>query len=143
MKIRELFKTPSLSARASVGVLILRLVSGLAFMIHGWGKIQAPFGWMGPDAKIPGIFQALAAISEFGGGLAWILGLLMPLASLGQLFTMLVAIGLHVFVLKHPFVGPTGSFEPAAVYLCVSLLFIFTGPGRFSLDRLAFGEKQA
>jgi putative oxidoreductase len=143
MKVTEFFKTFTLSDRASAGLLVLRLVAGLAFMFHGYGKIQNPFGWMGPTAAVPGIFQALAAVSEFGGGLAWILGMLTPLASLGIACTMSVAVALHAFVFGDPFVasGPGGSFEPAAVYLCIAILLILAGPGRFSVDRFVFGEK--
>ncbi len=113
-------------------------------MLHGYGKIQTPFTWMGPDAAVPGFLQALAALSEFGGGLAWVLGLLMPLASFGLACTMLVAAGVHAFVLGDPFVasGPgMGAYEPASVYFCVALLFLLAGPGRFSLDSKFFGEK--
>ena len=64
------FFTPELhSSRASLGLLALRLLAGIALMHHGWGKIQHPFGWMGPDAGTPAFLQALAALSEFGGGL--------------------------------------------------------------------------
>jgi putative oxidoreductase len=144
--MKKLFAPPALSTRVSAGLLILRLVAGLAFMFHGWGKIQNPTGWMGPDAPIPGVFQALAAISEFGGGLAWILGLLTPLASFGLLCTMTVAAYFHAFVLHDPFVakGPgKGSYELAMVYFCIALLFLLAGPGRFSVDRCLFGEKPA
>lgn len=112
-------------------------------MFHGYGKIQNPFGWMGPNASIPGFFQALAAISEFGGGLAWMLGLLTPLASFGLACTMTVAVWTHAVVLGDPFAstGKGGAYEPAAVYLCVALLLLLAGPGRFSLDRAIFGEK--
>lgn len=112
-------------------------------MHHGWGKIQNPFEWMGDNASIPGFFQALAALSEFGGGLAWALGLLTPLASFGLACTMAVAVYMHAMVFHDPFVaqGPGGSYEPAAVYLCVSLLFILAGPGRFSFDWKIFGER--
>ena len=136
-------KPVSLPVSASAGLLVLRLAAGLAFMHHGYGKIQNPFGWMGSEAGVPGFFQALAALSEFGGGLAWMLGLLTPLASFGLACTMAVAVRLHAFVLRDPFVaqGPGGSYEPAAVYLCVALLLLLAGPGRFSLDRLFFGEK--
>ena len=143
MKAIGLFKPLGLSARVSAGLLLLRLVVGLAFMFHGYGKIQNPFGWMGPNANMPGIFQALAALSEFGGGLAWMLGLLTPLASLGLACTMGVAVRLHAFVLHDPFVRKDlgGSYELASVYLCVALLLLLAGPGRFSVDRLIFGEK--
>jgi putative oxidoreductase len=144
MKLVELFKPHRLSCRASGGLLVLRLVVGLAFMFHGYGKIQHPFDWMGTNSGTPGIFQALAAVSEFGGGLAWILGLLTPLASLGIACTMSVALRLHVFTLGDPFVSSTAgasSFEPAIAYLSVALLFLFAGPGRFSADQIVFGEK--
>src|SRR6266850_8376246 len=120
----QLFKPLPLSARVSAGLLVPRLVVGLAFMYHGYGKIRNPLGWMGPDAGFPGILQALAAVSEFGGGLAWILGLLTPLASFGIACTMTVAVWMHSMVLHDPFVSPTGgrSFEPALVYLGVAVL---------------------
>ena len=140
----NLFRPTALSGRVSMGLLILRFVAGLAFMFHGWGKIQNPTGWMGPNATIPGVFQALAAVSEFGGGLAWMLGALTPLASFGLACTMAVAAYMHAFVMKDPFVaaGPgKGSYELAAVYLCVAILFLLAGPGRFSLDQCLFREK--
>jgi putative oxidoreductase len=131
------------SARVSAGLLLLRLVAGAAFLHHGYGKIQNPFGWMGPDAGFPGVFQALAAVSEFGGGLAWMLGLLTPLASCGLACTMAVAVWMHAAVLHDPFVALQGgrSYELASVYLCVAVLLLLAGPGRFSVDRVAFGEK--
>jgi putative oxidoreductase len=143
MKIIQLFKPLPLSGRVSAGLLILRLVAGLAFMFHGYGKIQNPMGWMGPDSGFPGILLALAAVSEFGGGLAWMLGLLTPLACLGLACTMSVAVGMHAVVRGDPFVaqGPGGSYELALIYLCVAVLFLLAGPGRFSLDRVFFGEK--
>jgi putative oxidoreductase len=141
----HLLKPLHLSTRVSTGLLILRFVAGLAFMFHGWGKIQNPLGWMGPNATVPGIFQALAAISEFGGGLAWILGLLTPLASFGIACTMSVAVWTHAIVLKDPFVpkGPGGAYELASVYFCVAVLLLLAGPGRFSADRAFFGDKRA
>lgn len=138
------FKTYALPCKGSAALLILRLVVGLAFMFHGWGKIQSPFSWMGPDAPVPGFFQMLAAVAEFGGGLAWMLGLFTPLASLGIAITMLVATAMHAFVLKDPFVasGPgMGSYEPAISYLCVALVLMFIGPGKYSLDQKVFGQK--
>lgn len=140
--IQKFFYPTDLSTPMSIALLILRLVAGTAFLLHGWGKIQNPFGWMGPDANVPGIFQALAAFSEFGGGLAWILGLLSSLASLGMLFTMSVAVHFHAILRGDPFVNPKGaSYELALVYLVISLLFILGGPGKFSLDQKLFGKK--
>lgn len=141
----HIFKTKNMPIRFSAALLLLRLVAGLAFVYHGYGKIQNPFDWMGPQAGTPGILQALAALSEFGGGIAWMLGLLTPLASFGLACTMAVAIHMHAIVLGDPFVpqGPGGSYELASVYLCVSILFLLIGPGSFSLDRLVFGKKDS
>ncbi|AUX41761.1 hypothetical protein SOCE26_031840 [Sorangium cellulosum] len=128
---------------ASAALLVLRVVAGIAFILHGFGKIQAPFSWMGPNAPVPGFLQALAALAEFGGGIAWILGLLTPLASLGIAITMAVAVWTHAMVLGDPFFakGGGGSYEPASIYLCVALVLIFVGPGRFSADAAIFGRK--
>jgi len=143
MKIRRFITVSRHSAFVDVTLLLIRVVAGLAFTIHGWGKIQNPFGWMGPDGFAPGIFQALAAIAEFGGGLAWILGLLTPLASLGILSTMAVAFSFHAFMRGDPFVSMTGgpSSELAALYFSIALLLFAAGPGRFSLDRKLFGSR--
>ncbi len=112
--------------------------------MHGWGKIQNPFGWMGDGAPVPGFFQFLAALSEFGGGIALLIGLLIPLAMLGLSITMIVAVSMHAFVLKDPFVASEkgqGSYELAAIYLMIAVMFMLSGPGRFSLDRKFFGTK--
>jgi putative oxidoreductase len=142
MNIKRFFRVPTHATVLDAALLLMRLVAGLAFVLHGWGKIQNPFGWMGPDGFAPGIFQALAAISEFGGGLAWILGLLTPLASLGLAATMAVAFSFHALQ-GDPFVASGGgaSSELAAVYFAVAILLLAAGPGRFSVDRAVFGPR--
>ena len=127
--------------RGALALFLLRMVSGLAFVYHGWPKIQAPFTWMGPEADMPGFLQALAALSEFGGGLAWMLGALTPLFSLGLLGTMAVATYTHAVVLGDPFVGREGSYELALVYLVVALMFLLMGPGKISVDYLLCKKK--
>ena len=131
---------------ASAALLLLRLIVGAAFVFHGWGKIQTPFGWNPPESPIfiPVVFQFLAAISEFGGGIALILGLLTPIGSLGIGCTMAVAVYLHSMVMKDPFVNMTGgsSYEPALVFLGIALVILALGPGKFSLDKKIFGERK-
>ncbi len=98
---------------------------------------------MGLEGFAPGIFQALAAISEFDGGLAWILGLVTPLASSGIASTMAVAFWFQAFVRGDPFVSITGgpASELAALYFSIALLLLAAGPGRLSLDRKLFGSR--
>ncbi len=125
----------------SAALFFLRVVMGIAFMYHGWGKIQSPFGWMPPEAPIPGFLQMLAAVAEFGGGIALIIGFLTRIASAGLACTMIVATLMHAFVMKDPFVatGPgMTSYELALVYLAISVLFIATGPGKYSVDAKFF-----
>lgn len=144
MSIRKFFTVPNRTSFEDVALLLLRLVTGIAFMMHGWSKIQDPFNWMGADPLTPAPFQALAALSEFGGGLAWALGLLTPLASLGIASTMAVATWFHMIKRGDPFVSMTGgpAYELAAIFLVVAILFLALGPGRLSIDRILFGRRE-
>lgn len=113
-------------------------------MTHGWGKIQAPFNWMDKMPNHPpAILQALAALSEFGGGLALILGLLTPLACLGIACTMSFAILTahkdQPWISTNPKAHP---FEAASFYLAMAIFFIITGPGALSLDAKLFGKRK-
>lgn len=123
--------------RISLGLLFLRIVAGAGMMFHGWKKIQNPMGWMGADSGTPAIFQALAAISEFGGGAALVLGLLTPLAAFGIAATMVVAASKHIGK-GDPFFGKGGSWELAAIYLAIAVLLMLTEAGKFSLDHMLF-----
>lgn len=129
--------------QSDITLLVVRIITGYAFILHGWDKIQNPFGWM-PGGSIPGIFQALGALAEFGGGIALILGIVSRLASFGLLVTMIVAIYMHAVAFGHPFVSKGGpSFEPATTYFMISLMLMIFGPGRFSLDAKIFGAQGA
>jgi putative oxidoreductase len=142
-KMKKPFATRYLPLDIDVVLLLIRLVVGSAFIIHGSGKIQHPFNWMGPNSHVPAIFQLLAALSEFGGGIAVVLGLIARLAAFGIGCTMLVAVYTHRIILGDPFVNLTGgrSYEPALGYLLFALLLLVIGPGRFSLDRKIFGTR--
>jgi putative oxidoreductase len=142
--MRHFFYCDTVGRFGSVALLLLRLVMGTAFVLHGWPKIQSPFGWMGPEAPMPAVLLGLAALAEFGGGLALIVGLLTRLASLGIASVMVVALATVHLPHGDPFVGKPGgsSYELAAVYLACAILFLILGPGRFSLDALLFGTPQ-
>lgn len=93
--MNKLFPPQTLSM--SLALLLVRVAAGAFFIQHGWGKIQNPFHWMDQgDAPAPAFFQLLAAFSEFGGGIALILGLLTPLACFGIACTMAVAVYTHL-----------------------------------------------
>lgn len=118
------------SSRASLGLLLLRVVAGSAMASHGWNKIQNPFHWMDKAPSPPPAFlQFLAALSEFGGGIALVLGALTVVASMGIAFTMVEAVRMHV-------AGgdPFQKWELALLYFAIAVLFICVGPGRISVD---------
>jgi len=141
--MRKVLYPGGVGCRGSVGVLLLRGVVGAAFLFHGWPKIQNPLQWMDAHGSsgMPGALQAAAAVSEFGGGLALILGLLTPLAALGIACTMATGLGMVHLPKGHAFVAAPGqpSYELAAVYLAASILLGLIGPGKLSLDAFLFG----
>ncbi len=138
------FLPPYHGGSTAAGLLVLRIIAGTGIALHGWPKIQNPFGWMGPDSPVPGVLQAMAALAEFGGGICWVLGLLTPLASVLILCTMTVAAGMVHIPRGDPFVGAPGepSYELAALYLVIALLFLLAGPGRLALDYLLLGRRR-
>jgi putative oxidoreductase len=121
-------------------LLLLRLVIGYTFLVISWGKIQNPANWM-QGITFAGWLQTLAAVAEFGGGIALVLGLLTRLGAFGITCVMVVAIGTHILAFGDPYINFKGgsSYQVAAAYLLIMLLLLATGPGRFSLDRVFFG----
>ncbi len=129
----------------ALALLLLRLVMGIAFVLHGWPKIQNPMGWMNATggSSVPSFLQALAAIAEFGGGIALILGLLTPLAAFGLVCQMIGAFVLVHLPQGHPFVAQGGpSYELPLVYLVAAVLLIVFGPGKWSIDAQLFGPRK-
>ena len=126
----------------AIGLLILRLGIGLIIAAHGAQKL---FGvWGGPGmAKWTQSVQRLrirpaqpwawvAALSEFGGGLLLVLGLLSPLGSLALIGAMLVAIAtVH---LPKGFWVSKGGYEFNLSLIAGAAALAFTGPGLYSLD---------
>src|SRR5437773_11575267 len=87
----------------SAGLLILRLVFGGLFAVHGSQKL---FGWFGGYGLSgtggfleglgfrPGrLFAAMAGLAETFGGLLFALGFLEPVAAMAIISVMVVAIG--------------------------------------------------
>lgn len=128
---------------AAFGLLFLRVVAGLALMLHGWPKIQHAFSWMGPESWAPPFLQALAAVAEFGGGIALIAGLLTPIACLAIMCNMLVAIVSVHLAKGDPFVGKGSSYELASLYFSIATMLLCTGPGIFSIDANLFRKPVA
>ena len=127
---------------SDTGILILRLVIGSCFVIHGYPKIMdGPEKWamIGGAMKNVGIDFApafwgfCAAASEFFGGMALIVGLLTRVAASGIAFTMLIATVMHV---THG--DGFEKFSHPLELMTVGVLLILSGVGKWSLDNLVF-----
>lgn len=138
--MKKIFSNYTEDYRTSIALLFLRLVFGLGICLHGWPKIQNSTSWAGDG--FPAALQVLAAVSEFGGGIAWIIGALVPLASLGVFCTMAVAVHMHMIIKGDPFVGKDGSYELGLIYLVFAAAMLLIGPGKFSLDQVVFKSKK-
>lgn len=130
------------SPRVSLGLLLLRIVAGVAMLMHGLGKLQSekgPSGWM-EGWNAPELLQTLSPavpFTELLGGALLALGLVTPLAALLVAGTMAGAVWFHVSA-GQPFVGQSGSYELAAMHLGAAVLVLLAGPGAFSLDKALF-----
>ena len=126
--------------KTSVGLLVLRLLTGFGIMLHGWGKVSAGHERMAGVANMVGLpapFGYMAAFTEFFGGILINLGLLTPLAAIALIVTMIVA-AIHHITSGDPFIG---GYELASVYLVTFFAILMAGPGKFSVDYALFKNK--
>lgn len=117
------------------GLFVLRLAAGIIFVLHGYGKLfgDAPgmemFTGMvaGLGFPAPAFFAWCAALTEFVGGIALLLGLATPLfAGLAAIVMLVAFIGVKSSSL------PAGDVDLALFSIAIALLCM--GPGAWSLD---------
>ncbi len=128
------------SSYSNTGLLILRLVIGLSFVLHGfpkisggietWTKLGGAMSSIGIDI-LPAFWGFCAAFFEFFGGIFLILGFLTRFGAAGMAFTMLIAAIMHFSN-----GDPLNKVLHPTELLAVCLFFVFTGPGRYSLDQM-------
>jgi putative oxidoreductase len=131
-------------ADVDAGLLILRLVIGVGFSLHGMQKL---FGWFhGGGMRATSRWFAslgfgdgraatvMAGTSEISGGLGLAAGLLTPLAAAAVIGTMTTA-GL-VNNVEGGFWSASKGWELNGYLVAVAWALATTGPGRYSLDAL-------
>ena len=129
---------------ASAGLLVARLMLGLAMAAHGSQKLFGWFGGYGLNATgefmvqlgFPSgrFFASTAAVTEVVSGLLVALGLFGPIGPALMLSVMIVAaISVHwqngVFAMQN-------GIEVPLLYATGALAIALAGPGAFSLDAL-------
>lgn len=129
---------PAMSkTQPDIGLLIIRVGLGIAFIFHGWPKLAGgAAAWSklgGAMANLgldfaPTFFGFAAAVAEFGGGICLMLGLFFRPVTALMAATMGVAVVAHLNW-GDAFVKYSHALEAAIVFVG---LFI-TGPGRYRL----------
>jgi putative oxidoreductase len=140
------------SVSVDLALLVLRLLTGVAFIRHGLPKLKHLAQWASM-LRMPQWLCALSALSMLLGGIAIIPGVLTvpsALAIAGSMAYAVVFIASHggAFIPPEPFELPPGdymgslgpgepaSWEKAAMYVAICLVLITAGAGQFSVDDL-------
>ncbi len=119
---------------APIGPVILRVVLGALFVLHGIDKFSTGLAnvegfFASNGVPLPGLTTPLVAVVEIVLGLALILGLATRVAALGL---AVVVAGAILWVKNDAILG---SAELDLAYLAGLLALVFTGPGSLSVDK--------
>src|SRR5215470_17477371 len=120
----------------------LRVVMGLAFIVHGYPKLTnlaATMSSFSQQGFVPGAFWApLVAIVEVVGGACLVLGLLTRYWGLALAIEMVVTTLAVKLPRGAPFVARGGgaSYELDLIYLTAAIALVILGSGVLSMDRL-------
>lgn len=128
-----------------ISLFIARVFTGyLMLSLHGWGKITAGTDrWKGLGSGLSDLIGLdflsiplgfMASFAESIGALLIILGLTIRPAAFLLAFTMFVAV-----CKKLP--GGIKGAELPALFLCLSLVIMLSGAGKYSLDHLLKRKK--
>jgi len=129
---------------------VVRVALGVVFIAHGGQKV---FGWFGGPGlkatiqtfqqymKVPPAATVMAALIEFLGGLAMLVGVLARPAAAGIIIVMLVAIvkvhGRHGFFMNFSNTPGKGhGVEFNFVLIAMALSILIGGAGALSIDCL-------
>ncbi|MCR8692872.1 DoxX family protein [Rhodococcus pyridinivorans] len=122
-----------------LGILVARLVLGVIFLAHGlqkfdsWGYEGTKAGFEGMGVPAPAVSAFVATWIEILGGLALILGVLVPVFGV-LLFLLMLGAFFIVHMENGIYVGD-GGFELVAALGAGALLLAAVGAGAFGVDR--------
>jgi putative oxidoreductase len=151
------FSHPNNPTVAQATLLILRVIIGCGFFVHGYAKLSR-----GPDkfavvldfigVPLPLFMAWLVTLLELLGGIAMILGVLVTVLSVPLIAIHLVA--LFTVHMRHgfssvntvgmsadgPLFGPPG-YEINLVYIGGQLVLVMFGAGLWSIDQMRSGNQ--
>jgi putative oxidoreductase len=122
----------------NAGLLLLRLVVGVTFLLHGLDKLGDLTGaeqfFASLEIPAPAVMAPLVAVTETVGGLLLIVGLATSLIGVALAVDMVVAIA--TARMGHGFFATNGGFELELLLGAATAALVLTGAGRFSADAL-------
>ena len=130
-----------LLAYSDWGLVALRVVAGIIFIVHGVPKLFGPqpgitgfTAWLrSMSVPLAGVFGVVVPLLEFFGGIALILGFLTQAFALLLMVNMLVATLLKMTKMGKSFSGD-GGWEFDLILLAAMLALLVGGSGPYSLD---------
>lgn len=136
------FLSPSCKIWYEPGMAFIRILTGLFMVYHGWEifndqKMQDYAKWL-TDLHFPNAatMAFVGKAAELLSGFLLTLGLFTRLAVIPLAGTMLVITfgmgkGKIFYEDQHPF-----------LFVLISLVFFFSGPGKYSLDHILYGRNK-
>ncbi len=128
----KFFSTKYSNGAFNLGMLVLRIATGLLLASHGYAKLIKfsslkykfmNFLHLGSTASL-----SLIIFAELICGILLILGLFTRLACI----PIIIGMGVVVFIASHGQIFDSG--ERGMVYLAATLTILLCGPGRISVD---------
>jgi putative oxidoreductase len=130
---------PALADFAEWGVLAIRVVIGIIFIVHGWpkitgGKNMAEAMTGSPNPTMAAIFT-IQGLVEVAGGLLIALGIITQIAAIPLAIIMLGAIYLKMTRFNTGFYSQsTTGWEFDLLILAGLLLLFLAGPGELAIQ---------
>lgn len=128
-----------LAGLTDVVLLLVRVVLGSVMVYYGWPKVKDPAknarDFEGDGFRPGWLWGGIVLLTEFGGGLAVLVGLLTWVAAALIGIEMLVGFLTKAVKWGKPFKDYSYDLQLAAL----ALVLLALGPGRLSLDAALFG----
>ncbi|MGM7634852.1 DoxX family protein [Bacillus sp. Hm123] len=132
-----------MTKKHELGALILRVILGLTFFVHGLAKFQGGIeniaGWF-DSIGIPSFMAYIVAAVELVGGAALILGLGTRIIAGLLVIVMLVAISKVKLAAGFMGNGEMAGYELDLALMAMSAYLAIAGSSLYSLDQLVLGK---
>lgn len=146
MNVKDLLK--SSPGNYNTALLIIRVVVGLTFFMHGIqkfflseGGVSGFGGWLGSmGVPLPAVMGVLVALLETLGGLALILGI--GTRIIGWLLAVNMLVALLLVHLSNGFFAQNGGYELVLLLGAASAGLAMSGSGALSLDAQIAGDTE-